>query len=328
VVLSRQGSESLDADDRRALEDVADVGYHALAAAPDRRAAVRLLAGADLVAATNACLPAIDAALLDRLPRLRGISLHATGYGHLDVELLCERGIGLTVLPDYATEAVAEHGAAMLLALATRLHLAHDRSRGQAPPHTSLRGVELAGRRLGVVGLGRIGSRVARIGTALGMCVTACDPDPCAVARAAAAGAPLLDLPHLLAGSDAVVVCASETFGAPPVLGAAELDLLPSGALLVNVARAGLVDTAAAVHAVRTGRLRGYAVDDTVLDPRAHADVLAEGRILQTGHSAWWRDEALERGRRMWGSDLLAAVTGRPPGAVTPWPGFLVGTPR
>jgi phosphoglycerate dehydrogenase-like enzyme len=94
------------------------------------------------------------------------------------------------------------------------------------------------------------------------------------------------------------------------------------------VARAGLVDTAAAVHAVRAGRLRGYAVDDTVLDPVADADVLGEGRVLQTGHSAWWRDEALVRGRRMWGADLLAAVTGRPSGAVTPWAGFLVGSPE
>lgn len=323
MVLSRQGESSLDAEDRRALQRVAHVDYHALPGAPRRREAVRLLADADLLGATNACLPALDAPLLDRLPRLRAVALYATGYGHLDLDLLRSRGIGLTVLPDYATRAVAEHAIAMLMALATRLHLAHDRSRGLAPPETSLRGIELAGRRLGVLGLGRIGSAVAGLGAALGMRVAGCDPDPVAAARATAAGTPVLDLRRLLASSAAVIVCANETYGAPPVLGPHELDLLPDGALLVNVSRAGLVDTAAAVAAVRSGRLRGYAVDDTVLDVDEHADVLREGRVLQTGHSAWWRDETLERGRRMWGAELLAAVTGEPFGAVTPWNGLL-----
>lgn len=87
---------------------------------------------------------------------------------------------------------------------------------------------------------------------------------------------------------------------------------MASGGLLVNVARAALVDTAAAAAAVRSGALRGYAVDDDVLDRDADGDLLAEGRVLQTGHSAWWRDETLERGRRMWGEHLLAAVTGAP----------------
>jgi phosphoglycerate dehydrogenase-like enzyme len=95
------------------------------------------------------------------------------------------------------------------------------------------------------------------------------------------------------------------------------------GAFLVNVSRATLVDVAAATTAVRDGRLRGYAVDDVVLDPRVDGDLLAEGRVVQTGHSAWWRDEVLERGRRMWAQHLLAAIEGRPLDAVT-WPGRTV----
>ncbi|SDQ34211.1 2-hydroxyacid dehydrogenase [Quadrisphaera sp. DSM 44207] len=325
VVLSKQGSASLDAAQRRDLAEAADVDYHRLQAAPDRAAAVRLLQGADVLAATNACLPVLDAALLDALPRLRGVVLYATGYDHIDTALLRARGVALSVLPDYATQAVAEHGVAMLLGLATRLHLAHDRSRGLVPPQTSLRGVQLCGRRLGVVGLGRIGSAVAAMGAGLGMRVSGVDPAPAAAAAARAAGARVLDLPHLLAASDAVVVCANHVHGAPPVLGAAELALLPDGALLANVSRASLVDTAAAVDAVRSGRLRGYAVDDTVLDPVEHADLLREGRVLQTGHSAWWRDEVLVRGRRLWGAAVLAAVTGRPTDAVVPWRGDLHG---
>lgn len=92
------------------------------------------------------------------------------------------------------------------------------------------------------------------------------------------------------------------------------------GGDLVNVGRPGLVDTTAALRALRTGQLRGYPVDDVVLEPgSADADLAVQGRLLQTGHSAWWRDEVLEHGATMWGERLLAAVQGEPLDAVS-WP--------
>ncbi len=290
-----------------------------LDAAPDRTRAIALLRDADIIGATNLCLPVIDAALLDELPQLRGIVLYATGYDHIDVSLLRERGVGLSVLPDYATVAVAEHCIAMLMALATRLHLAHDRSRGLAPAVTSLRGLELTGRTLGIIGVGRIGRRVARLADALGMRVVGTDIDKLAVLRASASGVPMGELDWLLAQSDAVAVCASHKFGAPPIMGESQIAQLAPGALLVNVARPALVSTAAVMTALRAGLLRGYAVDDVVVDPDAADDLLRTGRLLQTGHSAWWRDEVLERGAGMWGERLVAAVRGEPLDAVT-WP--------
>lgn len=134
------------------------------------------------------------------------------------------------------------------------------------------------------------------------MTVLGTDPRP---GGASADGIERTSLPDLLGRSDAVAVCASRSYGDPALLGPAELALLRPGAWLVNPARAALVDTDAVVAAVRAGRLRGYAVDDTVLDPLTHADLLAEGRVLQTGHSAWWRDEVLERGARLWGEAVL-----------------------
>lgn len=319
VVLSRSGRHSIDHDCWAELERNAQVRAVTRDGRSNRSEAVEMLADADLLGSTNACLPAIDAALLDYVPRLRGIVLYATGYDHIDVDLLTSRGVGLSVLPDYATTAVAEHALALLLGLATRLHLANDRSRGSCRRDVSLRGTELAGKHLGVIGVGRIGRRVARLGWALGMRVTGTDVDPVAALRARANGIRMGELDWLLSRSDAVAVCASHAHGAPPIVGASELDLLAPGALLVNVARAALVDTAAMVAAIRSGRLRGYAVDDTVLDPARDGDLIVEGRILQTGHSAWWRDEVLARGERMWGERLLAAVHDRPIDAVT-WP--------
>jgi phosphoglycerate dehydrogenase-like enzyme len=90
---------------------------------------------------------------------------------------------------------------------------------------------------------------------------------------------------------------------------------LRPGALVVNVGRPELVDTAALLAAVRAGRVRGYGVDSVVLAPDAPAmdrGLLAEGRVLQTGHSAWWREEALRRGAAMFERAILAAARGRP----------------
>jgi phosphoglycerate dehydrogenase-like enzyme len=320
VVLSRRGPGSLPDDARRRLEAVCDLTVVARDDAPGHATAVALLAGADLLGATNVCLPRLDAGLLDALPRLRGVVLLATGYDHLDVSDLRRRGIGLSVLPAYATTAVAEHALAMTLSLATRLHLASERSRGAVDAGTSLRGVELAGRTAGVVGVGRIGGRFAGLAQAIGMRVIGTDPDPVAAARAAASGVEPTELRNLLRLSDVVVLAASHELGRPAVLGRRELDLLHPGAFVVNVGRPALVDTQAALTALRARRLRGYAVDDVVADPVRDADVLREGRLLQTGHSAWWRDEVLDRGARMWGEHLLAAVEGRPLDPVT-WPG-------
>lgn len=319
VVLCRRGRASLAAEHWAALSAVADVRVIQRDNAPGPDEAAALLAEADLLGSTNLCLPRLDAQLLSRLPRLRGVVLYATGYDLVDVPVLERAGVGLSVLPDYATRAVAEHTLALLLALATRLHLAHDRSRGAAPAGVSLRGVELCGRTLGVVGVGRIGLKTAELAAAFGMRVVCCDIDASARRRAAERDVEVVELDALLQRSDAVAVCASTTYGGSPILRRREIGLLPPHALVVNTARPSLVDTRAVTSALRAGRLGGYGVDDTVLDPAADHDLLEQGRVLQTGHSAWWRDEVLARGARMWGERLVAAAVGEPLDAVV-WP--------
>lgn len=319
VILSRRGRGSLPAETWQRLEAAADVTLVQRDDAPAHAEAVALLRDADIVGSTNLCLPRVDTRLLDELPALRWLVLFATGYDHLDMPELRRRGVGVSVLPDYATDAVAEHALAMLLALATRLHLAHDRSRGAVAADVSLRGVEVAGRTLGVVGVGRIGGRLAQLARGIGMRVIGNDVDPLAVELAAAGGLEMTGLDDLLRRADVVALAASHEHARPPILGPRELSAIRPGGFLVNVGRPALVDTTAAVVALRTRRLRGYAVDDVVVDPDRDGDLTREGRLLQTGHSAWWRDEVLERGARMWGEHLLAAVEGRPLDAVT-WP--------
>jgi phosphoglycerate dehydrogenase-like enzyme len=325
VLLSRQGHASLPADMWMRLTEVATVDAVRLQSAPSFDEAVRLLATADLLGPTNACLPDLTVELLDALPRLRGIVLYATGYDHIDIDLLDARGVGLSVVPDYATLAVAEHAIAMMMAMASRLHLAHDRCRGIAPVDVSLRGVELAGRTLGVVGLGRIGGRVAQLGRALGMRVVGTDTDFFARVQARRLGVHVMELGEVLAASDVVSMCASHRFGAKPILQEPEIATMRPGSFLVNAARAALVDSPAAIAALRTRHLRGYAVDDQICDLTTHPDLLREGRLLQTGHSAWWRDETLARGARLWGERLIAAGSGNPIDAIV-WPSSAVRT--
>ncbi|MQA05284.1 MAG: hypothetical protein GEV07_22025 [Streptosporangiales bacterium] len=317
LVLSRQGAASLSRHAMPELRSLADVRVVAASAAPSPAEAAELLADVDVLAATNVCLPRLDADLLDAAPRLAGVVLYATGYDHLDVSLLRDRCVRLSVLPEYATEAVAEHCLAQVFALATRLHLAHDRSRGVVPPTASLRGIELAGRTLGVVGVGRIGSRLAELARGIGMHVVGCDVDPVTRVERATSGVTMLELAELLPASDVVAVCASAHRTPPPILGARELYLMRPHSLLANIGRPQLVDLPAALAAVRAGRLRGYAVDEVVVDSRTDGDLLDEGRILQTGHSAWWRDEVLSRGARQWTGHILAMLRGSPLDVVT-----------
>lgn len=311
VVVSVQGEKSLFPRDLESLGAVARLRTVARDDLPPLTAAeaAEVLADADVVGLTPKVLPELDDALLSRLPRLRAVGLHATGTDMIDTSVLERHGVALAALPEYATVSVAEHALAMLMSLAARVHLGNDRSRGLVAPETSLRGFELRGRTLGIVGLGRIGTYLAGLARGLGMQVVATDPAPAGQARPPV---PLVSLSELLAGSDAVAVCCSRSWGDPPVLGRAELAAMRPGAAVVVVSHHHAVDSAAAAALVRSGRLRGYAIDDAVLDLDANADVLAQGRVVQTGHRAWWSDEVLDRGARMWAGSLRGLVTGDP----------------
>lgn len=313
ITVSVRGRATMPESAARRLENVAHVTYAARSCALTQVEAAALFAEADVVAFTPKVAPPVDERLLAALPRLRGLALYATGHEFLDLAALRRHGVVLTNLPDYSTVSVAEHALGLLLSLSHRIHLGHDRCRGLVPPTTSLRGFELAERTVGIVGLGRIGRRFSHLARGVGMRVLATDPRT----RQGDPEVPLLPLHDLLRSSEAVcVTCPANPRGT--VLGAGELAEMRDGAVLVNVSRASLVDTRAAADAVRSGRLRGYAVDGVVCDPEADADLLTEGRVIQTGHSAWWSDEVLERGGAMWGENIRRLALGHPADVVEP----------
>lgn len=308
AVFSRAGRDTIAPEVARQLRRRAELRFHRCDGPPPADVSHSLLGDVDVLASTNLCLPALDEELVTASPRLRHVVLYATGYDHLDMALLRRHGIRLHTLPDYATRAVAEHAVAMIMALASRLSLANDRSRGRAPREVSLRGCELGGRTLGVIGMGRIGSTVAALGRGLGMAVVGSDIDPVARRRAERSGVLVVPTPVLVRECDVVAVCASTLPGTGPILDRGLVSALSPDGFVVSVARPSRVDVEAVAEALRGRRLRGFAIDDVVLDPHRDADLLDEGRVLQTGHSAWWRDEVLERGSRLFGEAILAAV--------------------
>lgn len=308
ALITAAGAATFTAAQRARLAETAESVFHARTL-PLKTAELACLAdGASVLAVTPRSVPVLGREAIARFPSsLRGIAVFATGIDFVDIDALEERGIMLANLPDYSTASVAEHTLGLLLTLSRRLHLSRDRVLGRVPAGTSVRGFELAGKTIGIVGLGRIGGRVARLAEALGMRVLAADP------RLSGGGRPSTHgLQELLAACDVVSLHLPRRYGQGPLLRAGELRAMKPGALLLNVSRAALVDEAAVVAALASGRLAGYALDDRLTAREEAERLIAEGRIVESGHTAWYSEEALARGLEDWVENVVALVRGRP----------------
>jgi D-3-phosphoglycerate dehydrogenase / 2-oxoglutarate reductase len=231
-------------------------------------------------------------------PSLRLVLTCSIGTDHLDVGGLRARGLEVANTPRYCTEEVADHALACVLAGWRGLWRLGDEVRGGAwEPGTVLRRFDH--QRLGIVGLGRIGSALARRAAALGITVFGYDP----LVATPPAGVAAVGLEELLTSCDALSLHLPAMPGARPLLGREQLALMPAGALLVNLSRASLVDLDAVVAALRSGALAGAAFDVWPAEPPAAADArLRTPGLLVTPHVGWsspqaedaYRDEAIE----------------------------------
>lgn len=258
--------------------------------------------------------PVIDAA-----DRLRAVVCLSTGVDFVDLAEATRRGVVVTHLPDYAVQAVAEHTFALLFALQRRVVVGDRAVRdGRWEARQAFGGVELAGKTLGIVGLGRIGLRVAEIGRVLGMRPIAFSPRASAPPKARAGRAREVErcgsLDDLLRASDVVTIHTSlrpETRG---LVGRGELALMRPHAVLINVSRGAIVDQAALADALRARRIGGAALDVLVTEPPAAGDPLLEAEnVVLTPHIAWFTAEARERARQTVREQVRALVAGQSP---------------
>ncbi len=222
--------------------------------------------------------------VLEAGARLRVVGRAGVGVDNIDVEAATRRGIVVVNSAGASTIAVAEHAFALMLALARNVAPASASvARGEWVPGTYV-GTELHGKVLGIVGLGRIGSQVARRARAFEMRVVTHDPFV-SPALAAACGAELVDLDRLLAESDIVSLHAPLGASTGGMVDASALSLMKRGAWLVNCARGGLVDEAALVELLDAGHLGGAALDVFAQEPLPAASPLrTHPRVLCTPH--------------------------------------------
>ena len=224
----------------------------------------------------------ITAATLDEFPDLVVVGRCGAGLDNIDVAAAAERGIAVVNAPGATTAAVSEHAVLLMLGLARRVvSLDTAVKAGRWSVRDSYLGADLRGKRLGVVGLGAIGRRVATLGQALDMDVVYWSPSSRDV------GLAWIELDDLLATSDVVQLCIALAPETRQLLDKRRLALLRPAALLVNTARGALVDHRALVDALARGRLGGYATDVWEPEPPPATDLAALGdRLLITPHVA------------------------------------------
>ena len=226
-----------------------------------------------------------------RAPRLAFIQSISAGTDQYDRDALAAAGIRLASAQGVNAEAVAQHAMALILALARQLHLARD---NQARRHwrgmisdLSQREDELAGKTLLIVGLGRIGSRLAGMARAFGMRTLATKRDTSAGADAADAAFPQERLRELLPQADVVALTCPLTPQTQGLIGAPALAAMKPSAMLVNVTRGRVVDEAALVEALSGRRIAAAGIDCTVEEPLPAASPLwALDNALITPHTA------------------------------------------
>jgi len=260
----------------------------------------------------------VDRALLAFGPRLAVVARAGVGVDAIDVAAATDAGIVVLNTPGANTLAATEQTFALMLSLARHTPSAVASVRAGRWERKPFIGTELAGKTLGIVGLGRIGGAVAHRATAFGMKLLAADPF-ISRARADAFGAELVALDDLLARADIVtlhVPLGRQTLG---LIDASKLELMQPHALLVNCARGGVVDETALLGALDAGRIAGAAIDVVAEEPPPEggsgARLHRHPKVVATPHLGGSTVEALERIAVELAHDVASVLLGGPAAA-------------
>lgn len=252
--------------------------------------------------------------VLCALPRCRVVARYGVGVDTVDLRAATARGVVVANVPDYCAEEVSDHALALLLALWRRVAL-YDRAIHAGCWDFSVGKPisRLAGKVLGLVGVGRIGSRLARKAAGVGLTVWGHDPYlptwPAGVVQAS--------LEDLLSGADIVSLHLPLTEATRHLIGEAALRRMKPNALLINTSRGGLVDTAALRRALLEGRISGAGLD--VLDrepPSPDSPLLALPNVVLTPHAAFYSEESVADLKRAVAEAVAAALRGERPASV------------
>jgi D-3-phosphoglycerate dehydrogenase len=249
--------------------------------------------------------------VIEGLPRVRVLVRYGVGVDGVDVAAATARGIPVVNVPDYGTDEVANHAVALLLALARKLPQLDRQTRaGRWTVFEVMPIHRLAGRTVGLLGCGRIGSRVARKLGGFDVRLLAHDP----YVTALPPGVEAVGFDALLAGSDYLTVHCPLTDETRRLLDAKALARMKPTAVVVNTARGGIVDTAALTDALRAGRLGGAGLDVTEEEPLPPGHpLLAMDQVIVTPHAAWYSEEGRADLKRRVAEEAVRVLRGERP---------------
>ena len=268
---------------------------------PDRAKLLAAVPDADALLVRSATT--VDAEVLAAAPKLKIVARAGVGLDNVDVDAATARGVLVVNAPTSNIHSAAEHALALLLAAARQIPAADATLREHTWKRSSFSGIEIFGKTVGVVGLGRIGQLVAQRLAAFGAHITAYDPYV-SHARAAQLGIELLTLDELLGRADFISVHLPKTKETAGLIGKEALAKTKPGVIIVNAARGGLVDEAALADAVSSGHVRGAGLDVFSTEPCTDSPLFELPQVVVTPHLGASTEEAQDRA----GTDVAASV--------------------
>lgn len=312
VVVTRRIPESAVA----LLRDAAEVWVSPHDRALTRGELLEAVAGAD--ALVTMLHDRIDRQILDAAgPQLRCIANVAVGYDNVDVDAASEHGVIVTNTPGVLTDATADLAMALILAVTRRLGEAERLLRAGTPWSWDMffmLGTELAGKTLGVIGLGSIGQATARRALAFGMSVAYSGRHRATEeVERSLGGARYLELEQLLAEADVVSIHCPLTPGTRHLIDAERLQQMRPSAYLVNTSRGPIVDEPALVEALRTGQIAGAALDVFEHEPEVHPGLLELENVVLAPHLGSATIETRTAMAVLAARNAIAALNGDPP---------------
>ncbi|MEM3627649.1 MAG: hydroxyacid dehydrogenase [Candidatus Bathyarchaeia archaeon] len=233
--------------------------------------------------------------IIDSAEKLKMISIWATTCHYADLRAAKERGIIVTHVPGYATEAVAEHTFALLLAAIRKLPLADKHVRDGYFDWRPFGGIELAGKTLGVIGTGAIGCRVAEIAKAFKMRLLGFDKYP-NLERAKEIGMKYVDFYTLLRESDVVTIHVTLTPETEKMIGKKEIEIMKNSAIIINTSQGKVIDEEALIDALKSGKLSYAGLDVFEMEPPAKDNPLFKlDNVVLSPHIGFNTVEAAKR---------------------------------
>ena len=231
--------------------------------------------------------------VIEKLPNLKLIATRSVGYNHIDLETCKGKGITVCNVPDYGSHVIAEHVFAIFLSAVRHVAEADDRVEAGEFDYHGLRGMALKGKIIGIVGTGKIGSKVAQIANGFGMKILAFDHHK--NEELSAIGVSYVTMDDIFERSDVITLHVPATEETTHMVNAKSLSAMKDGVVIINTARGEIIDTKALVDALKSGKV-GHALLDVLEHEKnfeENKELIGMPNVVTTPHIAFYADDSM-----------------------------------